>query len=452
MTDVTLSPTTPVTNGAIVTASNPLPVTVVGAPTLTSLTITNGTVAGTTTFTYPTSAIGEANEMITQATRANLNVSGDQNLDRAGFSARIFRASSPTGLGREKSAIGVANDQTTSLQNSVYWEGWSGYSTPSNNTTSTASTIAATVLTVGGTVGGVWSPGQLIYGAGVTAGTKIITYGTGTGGAGTYNLDTSMTVASPVVINALGYAPDMRIEAVGWNDLIAGATSTASSIATTVLTVGGSITGTWRVGQLLTGVGVTANTRIISLGTGTGGAGTYNLSVSQTVTPAQTINSLGSDTREDHILMTAEGYIKVGGWGVHSSYPWIWDPSGNVAATGNIVMSQGGLTVQVGNTSVQTLAVAGNINMQNGIVPNWVGGPAFRRTADGVLRITTAANTAGANLDFTAADTLKLANLANNAAATFQFGVFTATGGETYAGYITVKDYAGNTRKLAVFA
>jgi hypothetical protein len=33
-----------------------------------------------------------------------------------------------------------------------------------------------------------------------------------------------------------------------------------------------------------------------------------------------------------------------------------------------------------------------------------------------------------------------------------KFGAFTAAGGETFAGYITVKDSAGNSRKLAIFA
>lgn len=61
------------------------------------------------------------------------------------------------------------------------------------------------------------------------------------------------------------------------------ATSTASSISTTVLTVGGTVTGTFGVGQVISGTGVASGTRIISLGTGTGGAGTYNLNNSQTV-------------------------------------------------------------------------------------------------------------------------------------------------------------------------
>lgn len=61
------------------------------------------------------------------------------------------------------------------------------------------------------------------------------------------------------------------------------ATSTASSISTTTLTVGGTVTGTFAVGQVISGVGVTTGTRITALGTGTGGAGTYTVSASQTV-------------------------------------------------------------------------------------------------------------------------------------------------------------------------
>lgn len=51
-----------------------------------------------------------------------------------------------------------------------------------------------------------------------------------------------------------------------------------ASIATTVLTVTGSPTGTIAVGHAVQGIGVAVGTIITSLGTGTGGAGTYNLS------------------------------------------------------------------------------------------------------------------------------------------------------------------------------
>lgn len=55
-----------------------------------------------------------------------------------------------------------------------------------------------------------------------------------------------------------------------------------ASITTTVLTVTAVTSGTFKVGQTISGTGVTAGTYIVSLGTGTGGVGTYNVSVSQT--------------------------------------------------------------------------------------------------------------------------------------------------------------------------
>lgn len=60
--------------------------------------------------------------------------------------------------------------------------------------------------------------------------------------------------------------------------------STASTISGTTLTVGGTITGKFIVGQKLTGTNVVAGTYITALGTGSGGAGTYTVSISQSVT------------------------------------------------------------------------------------------------------------------------------------------------------------------------
>ena len=56
-----------------------------------------------------------------------------------------------------------------------------------------------------------------------------------------------------------------------------------ASIATTVLTVTAVATGTIEINDIISCSGCTANTRVVSLGTGTGGTGTYNVSVSQTV-------------------------------------------------------------------------------------------------------------------------------------------------------------------------
>jgi len=73
------------------------------------------------------------------------------------------------------------------------------------------------------------------------------------------------------------------------------ATASAASISGTVLTVGGTVVGTWAVGMLVTGVGVTANTRITALVSGSGGAGTYTVSQTQTTPSTGTISLTGTN-------------------------------------------------------------------------------------------------------------------------------------------------------------
>jgi hypothetical protein len=71
------------------------------------------------------------------------------------------------------------------------------------------------------------------------------------------------------------------------------ATCSAGTIAGTVLTVAGTLggSGTFQVGQTISGTDVTVGTTIISLGTGTGGVGTYNLSASSTVGSGELITA-----------------------------------------------------------------------------------------------------------------------------------------------------------------
>jgi hypothetical protein len=86
------------------------------------------------------------------------------------------------------------------------------------------------------------------------------------------------------------------------------ASGTASSIATTTLTVGGTVTGVFGVGQVLTGTGVTAGTKITAQLTGPpGGAGTYTVDTSQTVS-STTITGTGSgDVHQVLATLTATG-------------------------------------------------------------------------------------------------------------------------------------------------
>lgn len=63
------------------------------------------------------------------------------------------------------------------------------------------------------------------------------------------------------------------------NNIVTSTTITGSG---GLLTVGGTVTGTFVPGQTLTGTGVTAGTTILANVSGTGGAGTYGVSVAQT--------------------------------------------------------------------------------------------------------------------------------------------------------------------------
>ena len=69
-------------------------------------------------------------------------------------------------------------------------------------TPSTTVTAAYGLLTAGGTLTGSFAVGQTLTGSGVTGGTQITALDSGTGGAGTYVVNPSQTVAGPEAITA----------------------------------------------------------------------------------------------------------------------------------------------------------------------------------------------------------------------------------------------------------
>lgn len=74
------------------------------------------------------------------------------------------------------------------------------------------------------------------------------------------------------------------------NALYGPCSATSCSITGTQLTIGGTVSGTFGPGMTVTGTGVADGTVIISQGSGTtGGAGTYNVTVSQTVSAGTAI-------------------------------------------------------------------------------------------------------------------------------------------------------------------
>lgn len=164
--------------------------------------------------------------------------------------------------------------------------------TPPSNGSGTASSIAAGTGSGTGSIAVTYSPsgdvtgavltiasttptlvvGAILTGTGVATGTMITAQLTGTpGGDGTYAVNIPQTVASTAISATYG-----------------------------ILTVGGTVTGTFGVGDVIAGSGgggVTAGTIITALGTGTGGAGTYYVSPTQTVTSSTITSTLGIETK-----------------------------------------------------------------------------------------------------------------------------------------------------------
>lgn len=110
-----------------------------------------------------------------------------------------------------------------------------------------------------------------------------------TGGAGWQSLVAPYSIAN----GQLAQMPSLTVKG---NLGVAG--SVTGSISGTTLTVSAVTSGVIAVGSTLSGTGVTAGTRVTALLTGTGGTGTYTVSVSQTV-GSGTINMTGTANVQD---------------------------------------------------------------------------------------------------------------------------------------------------------
>jgi len=125
--------------------------------------------------------------------------------------------------------------------------------------------ISGTTLTVTSVQSGVIAVGQAIFGQGIAQNSVITALGTGSGGVGTYTVSDSQTVTSTAI------------------NSVASPAIVTGSISGTTLTVSAVTSGTLKIGQTIEGTGVTDGTIITAFGTGSGGAGTYTVSASQTV-------------------------------------------------------------------------------------------------------------------------------------------------------------------------
>ena len=121
---------------------------------------------------------------------------------------------------------------------------------------SVTGSISDNILTVSAVGSGTLPVGAILSGTGVATGTQIVSQLTGTaGGVGTYVVSIPEQSAASTTITAT-YG---------------------------TLTVGGTVAGTFVVGGLLSSSSVAAGTYITALGTGAGGAGTYIVNKTQTV-------------------------------------------------------------------------------------------------------------------------------------------------------------------------
>lgn len=129
------------------------------------------------------------------------------------------------------------------------------------------------VLTVSAVGAGYLAVGSVISGTGIPAGTSIVSLGTGKGYTGTYNISTInlLTVSSEAMT-----APNVPAPAFSVTAHIdpAGSNPTTSPSVLTVSAVG---SGQLRIGDLVTGTGVPANTVIVGFTSGVGGTGTYTV-------------------------------------------------------------------------------------------------------------------------------------------------------------------------------
>jgi hypothetical protein len=156
-------------------------------------------------------------------------IAGTLNFTGSATTAANFGTSQTTGLmtlgGTGQTGLMVIGRATTSQPIQI----GSGATTTSTTASGTASSIATTTLTVGGTVTGTFSIGMALTGTNVLAGTYITALGTGSGGAGTYTINQTQTVASTTITGTTQKSID-----IGTNGV---------SGSSTVITLGSAVSG-----------------------------------------------------------------------------------------------------------------------------------------------------------------------------------------------------------------
>jgi len=328
--------------------------------------------------------------------------------------------SKPITLGMPITGTGVASNSRVS--DYLFGSGGIGsykLSTITNGAVFTGS-ISGNTLTVSAVSSGTITTGMPITGAGIISGTLI------GAGAGPYTLNNSSGALAATVYSPTGMSATI---------------SNGSGSAGNILDVSGTITGSIYFGMVVTGAGISANTRVVGFLSGTGGIGTYLVdNPAQLITPAVGITgSLGSttlygglasttitgvpDTKLNTALFTgsatasttlvvssvASGSITVGmiisGTGITVGTKIIAQTSGTAGGAGNYTMSGVAQTF----TSVITTGIpdftqfnyvnsTGILSASNGSTGALAGGTTFSRdiaVGDNVIITTTSTTYTG---------------------------------------------------------
>lgn len=226
---------------------------------------------------YPTPGLTLQTVLNTAEVRGLRTLSGgSQMIAVCGVYVYVFTSNlTPTIVGTLNSSTGrvgiTDNGINAYIVDGAYRYTWR-ISTPSNAIFT--GSVSGTTLTVTAMSSGTITANQSLTGVGVTAETVITALGTGTGGVGTYTLNTSQTVS----------AQSLSSTAVGarFTATVAGTTMTVSAVAS----------GTIYLGQTIQGASVTAGTIVTAFGSGSGGIGTYTISNSLTIAVGQTMYAL----------------------------------------------------------------------------------------------------------------------------------------------------------------
>lgn len=238
--------------------------------------------------------------------------------------------------GQTVSGTGVAAG-TTIVEQLTGTAGATGTYQVSISQTVASTTLTATggTLTVSAVTSGTLFVGQVISGSGITSGTTITAFLTGTGGTGTYAVDVAQTASSTTVTGS-------------------GGTLTISAVSA----------GTFGVGDVFTGTNVTAGNEITAFLTGTGTTGTYLCSIGDTAA-STAISVTGADVDVSYDSTAGAFNIASGTTGDNSTITYA---TGTLSASLLLTQATGAVISQGGAATSPATFMDGVVD----VTQNWV--------------------------------------------------------------------------------